>query len=293
MTHLDVTTTHDTTPSILEFAEKHHKRIWDKSRHRKDSLRKIALFSKCMDYSERSITEYRPAHIYDFIEHREEILGNSPATLNRYIAALSKVFKYYDDEYRTNIAPRLKWRRESLGRPRFFTTREQEQLKDILVNSPNPWAWDFVAIALKSGMRKGEILGIGRDRHQVPKDQPYGKIAEDYSGVHLFRTKNDTERVVPLHSDAVEALKAMDSEPAKAFDHHKFYREWGRARDLIAPDDETFVFHVCRHTAATNLAIKKWNTVQIGGILGHRSQATTARYIQSSEEVNRQMIDSL
>ena len=287
MTHLNA------VPTILEFTESNYKRIWDKPDHRSESLGKIKNFSKCMDYSTRPITEYRPAHIYEFLEHREEILGNSPATLNRYTAALSKVFKYYDDEFKADITPRLKWREESGGRPRFFTVAEQTQLKEILTNSPNPWAWDFVTIALKSGMRKSEILGIGRGRHQVPEDQPYGKIIQDYAFVHLFRTKNDTERVVALHPDAAAALKAMDSEPAKIFDHHKFYREWGRARDVIAFDDETFVFHVCRHTLATNLAKARWNTVTIGALLGHKSMHTTMKYIHPSDESMVAMINSL
>ena len=287
MTHLDA------VPTILEFTKSHYKRIWDKPDHQIESFGKITAFSKCMDYSERLITEYRPAHIYDFLEHREEILGNSPATLNRYIAALSKVFRYYDDEYKADITPRLKWKKEGGGRPRYFTVEEQSKLKDILVNSPNPWAWDFVTIGLKSGMRKGEILGIGRDKKQVKANKPYGKIAEDYSSVHLFQTKNNTERHVPLHKEVVKALKAMDSEPAKFYDHHKFYREWGRARDEIAYDDETFVFHVTRHTAATTLATLGFNTVQIGRMLGHKSLQTTMKYIHESDESNVKMINSL
>lgn len=283
----------DTIPPILDFTKSEAKRIWDEPRHQIDSLAKITKFASFVDYGTRPISEYRPSNIYDYLEHRKDTYGNSDATLNRYVAALSKVFKHYDDEYSTNITPRLKWKKEPLNRPRFFTETELTQLEGILKNCPNDWAWNFVVIALKSGMRKGEILGIGRTKSQVPKSQPYGLIADDYSSVHLYRTKNGTERVVPLHQDAVQALKELDSEPAKAFDHHKFYREWGRARDRIAPDDETFVFHVCRHTAATHLAIKKFNVVQIGGILGHLSQATTARYIQSNEEVNTQMINSL
>jgi integrase len=287
MTHLNA------VPTVLEFTESNYKRIWDKPEHQLESLGKITAFSKCMDYSERLITEYRPAHIYDFLEHREEMLGNSPATLNRYMAALSKVFKYYDDEFRADITPRLKWRKEGGGRPRYFTVAEQAQLKEILTNSPNPWAWDFVVLGLKSGMRKGEILGIGRSKQQVKPNKPYGKIAEDYSSVHLFQTKNGTERVVPLHREAVTSLKAMESEPSKVYDHHKFYREWGRARDVIAFDDETFVFHVTRHTAATTLASLGFNTVQIGRMLGHKSLQTTMKYIHESDESSVNMINSL
>ena len=287
MTHLNA------VPTILEFTESNYKRIWDKPDHRSESLGKIKNFSKCMDYSTRPITEYRPAHIYEFLEHREEILGNSPATLNRYTAALSKVFKYYDDEFKADITPRLKWRKEGGGRPRYFTVAEQTQLKEILTNSPNPWAWDFVVLGLKSGMRKGEILGIGRSKQQVKPNKPYGKIAEDYSSVHLFQTKNGTERVVPLHREAVTSLKAMESEPSKVYDHHKFYREWGRARDAIAFDDETFVFHVTRHTAATTLASLGFNTVQIGRMLGHKSLQTTMKYIHESDESSVKMINSL
>ena len=279
--------------SIYDFTLSTFKRIWESEAHQRVSLKKIERFSEFEDYVSRPITNYRPTHIYNFLEFREEAYGNSAATQNRYIAALSKVFKHYDDEYKTDITPRLKWKRENGGRPRFFTLEEQSQLKDILSNSGYPWTSHIVTIALKSGMRKSEILGIGKSRDQVKADQPYGEISRDLSKVYLRRTKNGDDRVVHLHPEALKALEALDFNPSKHYDHHHFYAVWDKARRRIAKGDDTFVFHVTRHTAATTLASLGFNTVKIGKMLGHKTIVTTAKYIHEDEETSIKMINSL
>ena len=122
--------------NILEFANEQYRRIWTtcSPAHQKENLQKIGRFCEFADYATRPITSYRPTHIYDFLEHREETYGNKDGTLNRYIAALSKVFHHYDDEYNTVVAPRIKWRKENGNRPRFFTDyRGSKTTRDIVI----------------------------------------------------------------------------------------------------------------------------------------------------------------
>ena len=284
-------------PSLLQFTQAHYKRIWDTDSHRKESLAKIVRLSEFADNEFRPITQYRPSYIYDFLEHRREDFGNKEGTLNRYIACLSKIFRFYEDEYNVQIAPRLRYRRDpnSRGRPRVFSKVEQSQILEMLSTSEYPWAAHMVTFALKSGMRKGEILGIGKTAAEVKRDEVYGRIMSEggLHKIHLYSTKNGDERIVPLQPAAWAALQALKERPSTDFDHHQFYRVWDRVRRRLAPNDEHFVFHVCRHTAATDLALKGFNMKQIGDFLGHKAIVTTAKYIKSTEESTHEMAMAL
>lgn len=287
--------TYDRIQNIYEFTEAHYKHIWVNSNrsHQKENLHKIERFCEFSDYAARPITSYRPTHIFDFLEHRKSVFNNKNGTLNRYISALSKVFKHYDDEYNTRITPRIKWRKEDGNRPRVFSDTEVSKLQDVLSNSEYPWAAHLVTIALKTGMRKGEILSIGLGRHDVLRYQVHGDISENKESIHLKSTKNGSDRVVQLHPDAIKSLAALEWKPSISFDHHQFYRVWALARRKIAPNDETFVFHVCRHTAATKLASLNFNTKQIAGVLGHKTILTTAKYIHDDIVTQKAMMNSL
>ena len=281
------------TPSILAFSKAHQRRIWDSQEHRKTSIAKIEAFSEFSDYSTRLIDQYSPSHIYDFLEYREDFIGNTEATLNRYTAALNKVFKFYHAEIKSGTPPALKWRKETGGRPRSFTQKEQDDLTDIFFKGPHPWSAYVTTILLKTGMRTSEAVNIGLTIEEVGPNKTYGKVSQDKSSVTLFRTKNGSERLVPLCPEARRALEALDYRPSTFFDHHKWYEDWRRARRIIAPDDEDFVPHVCRHTAGTNLAVLGFNMKMIGFLLGHKSIVTTAKYIHEDEDTLRKMVNAL
>lgn len=285
-------------PTLLQFTQDNFTRIWEEGSHQKESLAKIVRLSSYADNEFRPITAYRPSHIYTFLDHRSEVYGNAAGTLNRYIACLSKIFRFYEDEFNlSNVTPRLRYRRDPSmrGRPRVFTPHEQSQMLEMLSNSEYPWAAHIVAFSLLTGMRKGEILGIGRLKSEVKTNATYGKVIEEdgeYS-VHLFDTKNGEEREVWLNAEAYKHLKALDFRPSDAFDHHQFYRVWDRMRNKLARNDPHFVFHVCRHTAATALASTGLNTVQIGQVLGHKAIQTTAKYIKPDRKQAKQMMQYL
>ena len=281
------------TPTILAFSKAHQRRIWDSQKHRKTSLAKMVAFSEFSDYSTLPIDQYSPSHIYDFLEYREDFLHNRPATLNRYTAALNKVFKFYHAEIKSGTPPALKWRREAGGRPRSFTLKEQTDLTDIFINGPHPWTAHIATLLLRTGMRTSEVVNIGLTSDEVGEEETYGQISQDMSSVMLFRTKNGSEREVPLCLEARRALEGLNFRPSTFFNHHDWYEDWRRARRIIAPDDVHFVPHVCRHTAGTNLAIKGWNMAMIGFLLGHKSIVTTAKYIHEDKATLRKMVESL
>jgi integrase len=285
--------TSSNTPTILTFSKENQRRIWDKPKHRKESIAKLRRFCNFADFESRPIDAYSPSLIYDFLEYREDYLGNSAGTLNRYIAALSKVFNFYYDEIGSGTPPRLKWRKETGGRPRSFSVKEQKDLTDIFFDGRHPWSGHLVTLMLKTGMRTMEAVNIGLEEHEVGTDDTFGVVSKDRTFVTLKRTKNGTERKVPLSKEAYKALDYLDCRPSNYFSHHQWYEDWRRAKRIIAPNDATFVPHVCRHTAATNLASHGFNMKMIGLLLGHKSIVTTAKYVHEDADTMKKMVDSL
>ena len=288
-------TTHvqNTTPTILAFAKENASDIWNKVEHRKRSLAKIERFSEFFDHSIRPISGYTPKLMYNFLKHLDLDYDATDGTQNRYIAAISKVFKHYSNETKTDITPKVKWRSDKGGRPRYFSREEEEGLINVLSTTRSPWSADVTMILLKTGMRLTEAVNIGLKEGQVGADQPYGLLSSDRRTVHLFRTKNGSERDVPLSDEAFAALENLRFKPSLFYRAKPFYAAWHIARRKIAPNDPLFVPHACRHTTCTKLASMGYNLTQIGDFVGHASPSTTAKYIHRDEGVVMKMINSL
>ena len=108
---------------------------------------------------------------------------------------------------------------------------------------------------------------------------------DDKQWLTLPETKNGDERIVPISPETLEAIEALDGEPRKHYTDRTFYNTWNEARRKIAAGDKTFVFHVLRHTCATTMANDlQINSHLIGQMLGHRSEATTRKYVHAKPE---------
>ena len=283
----------NTTPTILTFAKDNASNIWNKVDHRNRCLAQIEVFSEFFDHSIRPISGYTPKYIYNFLKDLTDSKGLADSTCNRYLAALSGVFEHYGNETKTDIKPVVSYRGEGKGRPRFFSAEEEEGLINVLSATRSPWSAHITTLLLKTGMRLTECVNIGLTEAEVGHDAAYGHLSPDRRTVHLFRTKNDTDRTVPLSDEAYKALEALHFKPSLYFRQKPFYAAWHVARRKIAPGDKAFTAHTCRHTTCTKLASMGYNLRQIGDFVGHKSIATTAKYIHRDEGVVMKMINSL
>ena len=111
--------------------------------------------------------------------------------------------------------------------------------------------------------------------------------------MHLEKTKNGDERWVPLNEKARAALAALGDQPENHYKHRSFYNGWDAARRHIAPNDETFVFHSLRHTAATWMEMAGVPLTTIARVTGHRSRAALERYLHDSDRAARAAVEAL
>lgn len=202
----------------------------------------------------------------------------SPATVVRYLAALSHAFTvavkdwgWVDDSPLRKVTKP----REPRGRERFLSDDERQLLLEACRESSSKFLYSVVVLAISTGMRSGEIMTL-----RWPQvDLIQGRIL-------LNATKNDTSRAVPLTGHALALLQELGK--VRRIDTHLIFfgSNPNRPVDLKKPWTTAvtkaklvdFRFHDLRHSAASYLAMNGATTIEIAAVLGHKTLQMVKRY---------------
>jgi integrase len=222
-------------------------------------------------------------------EARDTLLseGRSGPTVNRYLAALSHAFTVAEQDWgwvQHNPVKKVRKLAENRGRLRYLTREEMTRLLDACKASASPYLYPVVLLALSTGMRHGEVLGLTWDRVDVKA----GRITLD-----VQHTKNKDRRTVPVQGEALDALRTLAKvrriDTALLFPSHADSRKpidprtpWETARQRAGIED--FRFHDLRHTAASYLAMSGADMLTIAAVLGHRTLQMVQRYAHLSDQ---------
>jgi integrase len=150
----------------------------------------------------------------------------------------------------------------------------------------------LVLMAVTTGARQGELLNLRWKYIDLKKG-----IA------HLPDTKNGKPRDLSLTDRVIAELVEIrgigdalvfpsEKKPEKPFE---FKKHWIKA--LIASGIEIgegkykVVFHSLRHTAASYLVMNGISSLEVAGIMGHKSLQTTLRYTHTDNESKKKVID--
>ena len=121
--------------------------------------------------------------------------GNSPATVNRYLALIRNFLKIARDEWQwIDSIPKIRLMPGEVERDRWLTREEADRLIDA---APEHLA-ALIRFALATGCRAREITGLEWNRVDINRRTAW-----------LNKTKNGTPRGVPLNKDAVNVLEAQ------------------------------------------------------------------------------------
>jgi integrase len=209
---------------------------------------------------------------------------HSPGTVRRYLSALSAAFNRAIKDWQwagENPCKSIYWPKAPRGRVRFLDDDELPRLRAACRALSVDLA-DMVDLALLTGMRQGEILGLS-----------WGDVDWGHARLILHETKNGERRQVPLTSQALAILQrrcpagwtrsmvifCRRGSPDRPTD---LRRTWSRA--LLDARVADFRFHDLRHTAASYLAMTGATPNQIAEILGHKTLAMVKRYAHLSVE---------
>lgn len=220
------------------------------------------------------------AEARDDLMTKEEL---SPATVNRYLAALSKAFTNAMQEWhwlRDNPLRNISKPEEPRGRVRFLDENEKARLLDACRKSDYKPLYLIVLFAVTTGMRRGELFGLRWQDADLER-----RVAV------LHNTKNGDRRSVPILPEVADLLREhgkvrrLDSDLIFAHDApevHLFDKAWYAA--LKAAKVKDFRFHDLRHTAASYLAMSGATTAEIAAVLGHRTLQMVKRYAHLSDQ---------
>lgn len=236
------------------------------------------------DITAGRISEYRAKRL---AVTRGEGAPLSPAAVNRPLALLRHLLRLACDEWEALPAvPKIRLEKEPQGRLRWLTPEEAGKLLEKCRTQKNPNLADLAELALYTGMRQGELLGLTWDR----VDRARGVVL-------LERTKSGRRREVPLNgpADAILARRTPETPgDGLVFDTRSWYTFRGHwEASVTAAGLEDFRFHDLRHTFAS-WAIQRGATLpELKDLLGHSSLAMVMRYAHLSPEHLRSAVARL
>ena len=217
----------------------------------------------------------------DIAEWRDaRLLSVSASTVNREISLISTVFTHAMKEWRLGLTfnPCALVTKPRKGRPRTqrISIAERKQIIRQLgwdgISEPKAsaqWVAFAFYLALETAMRKGEILSLR-----------WADIDFTARHAHLDMTKNGDERFVPLSKTAMTLLKIVKHRapaapvvPIHAGNFDKLFRAARREAGLMH-----IHFHDSRREAASTMAPKLSNVLELAAITGHKSLAMLQVY---------------
>lgn len=243
-----------------------------------------ALIAQCRDNLAKGVTHHGKSR--------------SPATVNRYLAALSVAFTTAVKEWgwiEDTPLRKVSKLRESRGRVRFLSDYERQRLLKACKESGNRYLYPVVVLALSTGMRHGEIMGLTWD------------VVDLESGrAILHDTKNNERRAVAITGHARDVLQELSKIrridcsllfPAKKIAPQKPQKpmdlrfSWLSAVEKAELKD--FHFHDLRHSAASYLAMNGASLAEIAEVLGHKTLQMVKRYAHLSEGHTARVVESM
>lgn len=219
----------------------------------------------------RRVAEYRVARLATTSRRGTKL---APATVNRECALLRSILRMALAWDELGKLPVFKMAKEE-GKERFLSPEEITRLLAACGQSTNTRLLAMVTVALHTGLRKGELLGLRWEQVDFSR----GVIALGR------RTKSGKGRDVPTNQAVYAALAPLR---ADAGGQDATGRVWGtlmkidtayhtaltRAK-ILDPDVN---FHTLRHTFASHYVMRGGNIVKLQAILGHASVRTTQIY---------------
>lgn len=293
--------------TLADAIDRYHKEVLV---HRKSNTFNQAHYLK---YWRQELGAYRMFDVTSalIVEKRNALVGQKNrygreigvTTANRYTQALGHVFTIAMNEWEwieTNPVRKVSKYKESRGRVRFLDDDERQRLLQACRESDNPHLHKIVVLALSTGARKMEVIGL-----------KWQDIDFERKLIVLHETKNGERRVLPLQGYALslmqEHAKVKTLGCEYVFPSSKVTHDKAAGKILYQPIDirtawenaltkakiEDFRFHDLRHSAASYLAMNGASLAEIAEVLGHKTLQMVKRYAHLSEAHTSTVVASM
>jgi integrase len=209
-----------------------------------------------------------------------------PATVNRVLACLSKIFSMARDAglLSDNPCRSVRKLREDNRRERVLSPDEEGRLLAVCTG-PRAHLAPIITLALNTGMRRGDLLTLRWEQVDFARGLIYVPN----------RKRGDSKgHWLPINSVVRQSLAALSlrrRDDGQVFGIADVKTAWRSA--LREAGITGLRFHDLRHTAATRLAEAGCDAFTIAAILGHSSIQTSARYTHASDERKRAAMEAI
>lgn len=275
-----------------------HRVLPSKPKNAKNTLRHLLWWKQ--ELGHLLLAQIRPSLI---AEKRDELLAGfvrdgklrSPSTVVRYLSSLSHVFSKAVKEWewlRENPVFKIEKPKQAQGRKRVLDEVEQKRLLQACEESGSKDLFLVVALALGTGMRKGEIMSLRW------KDINF---SDEKAIIFLEKTKNGRPRSILITGLLLNLLQnrranqrgdsLLFPSPNCPSRHIDIRSAWEKALDKAGI--EGFVFHGLRHQAASCAATIENNPLVIGELLGHETLQMTKHYVHLPSVHMHAMVEAL
>ena len=233
--------------ALMDFVEREAERMWAGETHRKRSIAQVMSFARFRDNQSRPLSQFLPRDIHDWADNLVAG-GSSKSTSQSLPCSVSKVFNYAVDENVIKSAPRIKFYKVVSERERYFSDTEIDLIKSFFTDRGDHWMTDMFVLALKTGLRKGEVVALGEGRASISKCGEWIELPPEV-------TKTNKGRNVPIvNADANAAAHRIASDLMNHYTKKKFEHRWSLVKREYARNDSSFVYHVTRHNCASKMA---------------------------------------
>lgn len=250
--------------SVKELFAKYSDLLWESGRHKYNVTSFVGEIDEILLGRKFSLFDQETL---DFVLGSLRERGNSNATINRKMAALSKLLRKAHKMGDIHSLPEFRRQKERAGRIRFLEPSEERALF-AAIEKRSPDAYRLAIFLVDTGCRLGEALGL---------------IWNDVSSerVSFWLTKSGRSRTIPLTARAKATLPRSigGKGPFKMLKDAQFRAIWNEAKQEVGlGKDEQVVPHILRHTCASRLVQGGVDIRRVQMWLGHQTLQMTMRY---------------
>lgn len=231
------------------------------------------------DLSHRTLIGLSQQDIASFRDERLQSVA--PSTTVRELAILSHVLEVAIRDWGLPLAKNVvKLVRRPVirnERSRRLSGDEEQRLLDGCDDGQTPYLKTLLILAIETGMRRGEILGL-----------QWADVSHNRRVITLAMTKNGSGREVPLSTRAFVAL--MDWKGHAQVDESTIFpmtpgaleQAWRRL--LVRVGIKGLRFHDLRHEGVSRLFERGLNMIEVSSISGHKELRMLKRYTHLSAD---------
>ncbi len=251
--------------SVTDLLARHGNALWEPGRHRYNvtsflgEIDEVLLGAKFSAFGQDTLDG-----LVETLRQR----GNSNATINRKMAALSKLLRKAHRMGDIHSLPEFRRQKERAGRIRFLEPEEEAMLFSA-IRKRDEACWRLAIFLVDTGCRLGEALSL------IWNDLQAGRAT-------FWVTKSGRSRTVPLTGRAREVSdhgRPFGRGPFASLTQVHFRAVWNEAKAEVGLGQDTQVVpHILRHTCASRLVQGGIDIRRVQMWLGHQTLQMTMRY---------------